>query len=56
MTSGALPHPKFHPFELAVNDSFECAMREQTRAKYVVAVFGNVDSFVGARRSPRYAS
>ena len=39
---GALPHPKFHPFELAVNDSFKCAARERTRVKYVIAVFGNV--------------
>jgi hypothetical protein len=43
MTLGALPHPKFLPFELAVNDSFECAVRESTRAKYVIAVFSNVD-------------
>jgi len=42
MTLGALPPPKFHPFELAVNDSFERAVRERTRAKYVIAVFGNV--------------
>ena len=39
---GALPHPNFHPFELAVNDSFECAVRERTRAKYVIAIFSNV--------------
>ena len=39
---GALPHLKFHPFELAVNDSFECTVRERTRAKYVIAIFGNV--------------
>jgi hypothetical protein len=43
MTLGALPHPKFHLFELAVNDSFELAVREHTRAKYVIAILSNVD-------------
>ncbi len=39
---GALPPPKFHPFELALSE-FIRAVRERTRGKYVVAVFGPVD-------------
>jgi hypothetical protein len=42
MTLGALPPPKFHPFELAVNEFIQTRREGATRAKYVIAVFGNV--------------